>query len=141
MEGWQTAVVVLLAVLVGAAIPLAASLGGTLRAARQAMDRSGPRLAEALSALRSASERIDRLASRLDEGRRLESLFESVTSLSQTVDQLRDVVRVASAVGAAVAPAVGAAVRAWRETRHEEEPGPDGQAEPRAKGERKEDEP
>lgn len=138
MEGWQTAVVVLLAVLVGAAIPVLASFAVTLRAARQAVDRSGLRLAEALSAVRSAAERIERLASRLDEGRRVESLFEAVTSLTQTVNQLRDVMRVASAVGAAVAPAVGAAVKAWRETRQDEEPGPDGHAEPRQEGEGKE---
>lgn len=141
MESWQTAVVVLLAVLVGAAIPVLVSLSGTLRAARQGIERSGPQLAAALAAVTSAVERIDRIASRLDEGRRVESLLESVNSLSQTVNQLRDAVRVASAVGAAVAPAVGAAVKAWRQTRHEEEPGPDGQAEPRTKGEEKEDQP
>ncbi len=139
MESWQTAVVVLLALLVGAAIPVLASLGATLRAARQTVDRSGLELAEALAAVRSAAERMERLASRLDEGRRLESLFEAVTSLTQTVNQFRDVVRVASAAGAAVAPAVGAAVKAWRETRHDGERGPDSHAEPLEKGEGKED--
>ena len=139
MESWQTAVVVLLALLVGAAIPTVASLGSALRSARQAVDRT--QLAETLTAVRVAAERIDRLASRLDEGRRVEGLLESVNALSQTVSQLRDVVRVASAVGAAVAPAVGAAVRAWRETRREDEPGPDGQAQPGAQGEGKENEP
>ena len=139
MESWQTALVVVVAALAGAAIPALASLGATLRSARQAVDRA--QLAETLAAVRSAAERIDRLAMRLDEGRRVEGLFESVNTLSQTVNQLRDVIRVASAVGAAVAPAVGAAVRAWRETRRDEEPGPDGQAEPRAKGEGKEDQP
>ncbi len=61
-----------------------------------------------------------------------------MASLTQTVNQFRDVVRVASAAGAAVAPAVGAAVRAWRETRHDGERGPDGHAEPLEKGEGKE---
>ncbi len=139
MESWQTALVVILAALAGAAIPALASLGATLRSARLAVDRA--QLAETLAAVRSAAERIDRLATRLDEGRRVEGLFESVNALSRTVEQLRDVVRVASAVGAAVAPAVGAAVRAWRETRREEEPGPDGQAEYGAKGEGKEVQP
>ncbi|HEU4385687.1 MAG TPA: hypothetical protein VFR85_19530 [Anaeromyxobacteraceae bacterium] len=138
METWQTAVVVLLALLVGAAIPILASLGTTLRVARQAVDRSGPELAQALAAVRSAAERMERLASHLDEGGRLERLFEAVTSLTQTVNQFRDVVRVASAAGAAVAPAVGAAVKAWREARHDDERGPDGHSEPREKGEGKE---
>ena len=141
MESWQTATVVLLAVLVGAAIPSLVALSAALRSARRTMDRSGAQLAEALVAVTSAVERIDRLASRLEEGKRIETLVESVTALSQTVNRFRDVVRTASAVGAAVAPAVGAAVKAWRETRREEEPGPDGQAEPRARGEGKEDQP
>jgi len=141
MESWQTAVVVLLAVLVGAAIPALASLAGALRSVRRTMDRSGAQLAEALVAVTSAVERIDRLASRLEEGRRIETLVESVTALSQTVNHFRDVVRTASAVGAAVAPAVGAAVRAWRETRREGETGTDGHEEPQSRGEREEVEP
>ncbi|HZY03360.1 MAG TPA: hypothetical protein VFF02_07640 [Anaeromyxobacteraceae bacterium] len=140
MESWQTAVLVLLAVLVGAALPALAALAGALRSARRAMDRSGAQLAQALVAVTSAVERIDRLASHLEEGKRIETLVESVTALSQTVNRFRDVVRTASAVGAAVAPAVGAAVRAWRETRQEEEAGPDGQGEPRTREEGKEDE-
>lgn len=141
MESWQTATVVLLAVLVGAAIPSLVALSSALRSARRTMDRSGAQLADALVAVTAAVERFDRLASRLEEGKRIETLVESVTALSQTVNRFRDVVRTASAVGAAVAPAVGAAVKAWRETRREEEPGPDGQAEPRARGEEKEVEP
>lgn len=139
MESWQTAVVVLLAVLVGAAIPALVSLGAALRSARRAVDGSGARLAEALAAVTSAVERVDRLASRLEQGNRIESLVESVAALSQTVNRFRDVVRTASAVGAAVAPAVGAAVRAWRETGHGEAAGPDGRAEPRTSEEREED--
>lgn len=137
MESWQTAVVVLLAVMVGATIPALVALAGALRSARRTMDRSGAQLAEALVAVTSAVERIDRLASHLEQGKRIETLVESVTALSQTVNRFRDVVRTASAVGAAVAPAVGAAVKAWRETRPDA--GPDGQAESRTSGEGKED--
>jgi hypothetical protein len=137
MESWQTAAVVLLAVLVGATIPALVALGGALRSARRTMDRTGAELGEALVAVTAAVERVDRLASRLEEGKRIETLVESVTALSETVNRFRDVVRTASAVGAAVAPAVGAAVRAWRESRHGEA-GPDGQAEPRTGGEREE---
>jgi TctA family transporter len=141
MESWQTAVVVLLAVLVGATVPALASVAGALRAARRAMDRTGAQLSEALVAVTGAVERIDRLASRLEEGKRIETLVESVTALSQTVNRFRDTVKVASAVGAAVGPAVGAAVRAWRETRHDGGAGPDGHGEPQSKGEREEVEP
>ncbi len=138
MESWQTAVVVLLAVTVGATIPALVALAGALRSARRTMDRSGAQLAEALVAVTGAVERIDRLASHLEQGKRIETLVESVTALSQTVNRFRDVVRTASAVGAAVAPAVGAAVKAWRETRPEAG-GPDGHAESRSGGEGKED--
>lgn len=140
MESWQTAVVILLALLVGAAIPVLVSLGAALRGARLGMDRAGTQLAETLAAVTSAAQRMDRLTSRLEEGKRVETLLESVAALSQTMNQLRDGARVASAVGAAVGPAVGAAVRAWRETRHEGDGGPDGRAEPRTTGEGEETE-
>jgi len=47
---------------------------------------------------------------------------EGVTAVSQLAVQLRDTVKVASAVAAVVTPAVGAAMRAWR-SHHEGPPG------------------
>jgi hypothetical protein len=114
METWQVAAVVLLAVLVGATIPVLVQLGGTLRSARTVLDRSGQKLDQALAALAETLQRVDGILLRLEEGKRIEGFMDSIAGLTHSVSQVRDAVKVAAAVGAAVAPAVGAAVRAWR---------------------------
>lgn len=114
METWQVAAVVLLAVLLGATIPVLIQLGGTLRSARTVLDRSGQKLDQALAALAETLQRVDGIMLRLEEGKHIERFMDSVAGLTHGVNQVRDAVKVAAAVGAAVAPAVGAAVRAWR---------------------------
>ena len=117
MESWGIAVVVLAAVLVGAAIPALVQLRATLHAMEKTLQRSGARLDEALGASTAAARRIDALVVRLEEGGRIEQLVDGVAALTRMVIQLRDTVRVASAVGAAVGPAVAAAVHAFRQDR------------------------
>jgi len=117
MESWGMAAVVLVAVLVGTAIPVLVQLRATLRAMERTLQRSGARLDEALGASTAAAGRIDALVVRLEEGGRIEQLVDGVAALSRMVSQLKDTVRVASAIGAAVGPAVAAAVHAFREDR------------------------
>lgn len=114
-ESWGIALVVLAAVLVGAAIPALVQARATLRALESALRSSGPRLEEALAAVAGAAGRLDRMASRLEEGGRIEQLVDGVAAVSRMVSQLRDTVRVASAVGAAVGPAIAAAVHAFHD--------------------------
>ena len=59
-ESWGVALVVLAAVLLGAAIPVLVQLRTTLRAMEKALQRSGARLDEALGATTTAAGRIDR---------------------------------------------------------------------------------
>jgi hypothetical protein len=117
VDGWVFALVILLAVLAGAAIPALVQARATLRALEKALQRSGPRLDEALAATTAAAGRLDRAVVRLEEGGRLERLVDGVAAASRAVSQLRDGVRVASAVGAAVGPAIAAAVHALRDER------------------------
>jgi ABC-type transporter Mla subunit MlaD len=119
MESWQTAVVVVVALVAGTLLPVLVQLSMTLRSSRAALERTSARLDRALDAVAATAERIDRATAGLDE-RRIRALMESFDALARTVNQVRDSVRVASAVGAAVGPAVGAAVRAWRAGRPEE---------------------
>jgi len=114
-ESWGLALVVLAAVLLGAAIPALVQLRATLRAVERTLQRSGARLDEALGATVAAARRIDAMAARLEQGGRMEELVDGLAAASRMVSQLRDTVRVASAVGAAVAPAIAAAVRALRD--------------------------
>jgi hypothetical protein len=111
------ALVVLAAVLVGASIPALVQMRATLRAMEKTLQRSGARLDQALGATSAAAGRIDALVVRLEEGGRIEELVDGIAAVSRMVAQLRDTVRVASAVGAAVGPAVAAAVHAFREDR------------------------
>ncbi len=124
MGSWGIALVVLAAVLVGAAIPVLVQLRATLRAMERTLQRSGVRFDEALGATTAAAGRIDALVVRLEEGGRLEQFVDGVAAMSRMVNQLRDTVRVASAVGAAVGPAVAAAVHAFREDREVATPTP-----------------
>jgi hypothetical protein len=124
MESWNVALVILAAVLVGAAIPVLVQLRATLRAMEKTLQRSGSRLDEALGVTTAAAGRIDALVVRLEEGGRIEQLVDGVAAVTRTVSQLRDTVRVASAVGAALGPAVAAAVHAFREDREAEAPTP-----------------
>jgi len=123
-ESWGVALVVLTAVLVGAAIPVLVQLRSTLRAVETTLQRSGARLDEAMGATVAAAGRIDALVVRLESGGRIEQLVDGVAAASRMVNQLRDTVRVASAVGAAVGPAVAAAVHAFREDREVATPAP-----------------
>jgi hypothetical protein len=124
MESWGIALVVLAALLVGAAIPVLVQLRATLRAMEKTLQHSGARLDQALGATTAAAGKIEALVVRLEEGGRIEQLVDGVAAVSRMVNQMRDTLRVASAVGAAVGPAVAAAVRAFREDREEAAPAP-----------------
>lgn len=124
MEILGVALVVVMAILVGVAIPALVQLRATLRAMENTIERSGARFHETLGATAAAVERIDSLVVRLEQGGRIEQFLESVAAVNRMVTQLRDTVRVASAVGAAVGPAVAAAVHAFREDREESSTGP-----------------
>jgi hypothetical protein len=98
MTPWDVAGPILLAVLVGAALPLLLQASAAVRSTRRLV------------------ERLDRIAAKLDDGRRVEALAAAIDDLSAAARQVKDGVRVASAIGAALGPAAGAAVRAWRES-------------------------
>ncbi|HUL59321.1 MAG TPA: hypothetical protein VLU43_08615 [Anaeromyxobacteraceae bacterium] len=123
-EIWGTAVLILAAVGVGAAIPALVQLRATLRAMEKTLQRSGARLDEALGATTAAAGKIDALVARLEEGGRIEQLVDGVAAVTRMVSQLRDTLRVASAVGAALGPAVAAAIHAFREDREVAAPPP-----------------
>jgi hypothetical protein len=116
-ETWAAALVVLAAILVGVAIPVLVQLRATLRAAEAVLQRSGPRLDEAMAATTAAAGRIAAVVHRLEEGGRIEGLLDGLAALSHAMIQLKDTLRVASAIGAAVGPAVAAAVHAFTEDR------------------------
>lgn len=108
MNAWQTAVMIVVAVLAGALLPVLVQLSLTLKASRTVLEDTSLKLGRALDAVTTTAERLDRITA----------------GLERTVAQVRDSVRIASAVGAAVAPTVGAAVKAWRAGEAEGAPAP-----------------
>lgn len=111
VSNWQVVTVVLLAVLVGALLPVLMQLRATLRAAETTMTRTLPRIDEAMQDVRRLTTDASRLLEGLDSSRQL-----------------------AGAVGAAVGPAILAGLRAYRsshidgkkEPDHEQRAGHDG---------------
>jgi len=114
MDGFQTAFLVLAAVVVGALLPLVVQLYSVLHTLRHVLEKTSKDIEQGTRTVHQVAERVDRLTADLEKDGKLHSMVSGVAALSEMVLQFRDTVKVASAVGAAVVPAVGAAVRAWR---------------------------
>ncbi len=125
MEQWQTLLLVIAALLAGALLPAIVQLWLSLRSLGAAAERISAQAEQALVAVTSTAQRIDRLTGRLEQDQHVDHLLAGVDSLSRTVVQLNEAVRVASALGAAVGPAIGAAVNAWRAARSDEGTSPE----------------
>ena len=135
--------IVLLAVLVGAALPALFEFRTTMRAHRDLLERLGPKIDATLREVQETSVRINRAGALLEQGAgRAEQLFSTIGELSDSLQRLRSSLGTAAAVGSAIGPAVAAALRALTsngEPRTDDEtdaaaPAPEASAEP---GERK----
>jgi hypothetical protein len=114
MDSARTAEIVLVAVLLGALLPVLVQTWLTLRAVQRRLEGTADRLDRALEGLGVVAERLSRATQPLDDGRRVREMLDAVDGLSRIVNELRSSAKVASAVGAAVAPAIAAAVRALK---------------------------
>lgn len=120
MEGWQVALVVLAAVLVGALLPLIAQLYGTLHTLRAVVEKNAKDVEAAVLAIHRTAERVDRLGSALEKDGKLTEIVDGAASVAQMLNQVRGTMQIAGTVSAAVVPAVVAAVRAWKEAMDED---------------------
>ncbi|MEY2669463.1 MAG: hypothetical protein RJA59_2101 [Pseudomonadota bacterium] len=114
MEGWQIALVVLVAVLVGSLIPLVVQLYGTIQTLRKVAEKSAKDVEQALAGIHRTADRLDRLGAALEKDGKMESIIDGATSAAQMVNQLRSTMQIAGPVAAAIVPAAMAAVRAWK---------------------------
>ena len=107
-------ILLLMAVLVGAVIPVLYQTVQTLRSARQFLDVTGKRLDEALREFTEATARINRIAATVEvEAQRLRPAIEAVASIGKTVEKVRASVSTASVAVTALAPAFLAGMRAF----------------------------
>jgi hypothetical protein len=115
-ETWVIVGVVLLAVLVGAALPVLFQLYSALRMTRGLFQRLGPKLDGTLTEVREASQRMNRIGSELESSaRRAKVLLDVAGDLGEAMRGLRESLKVASALTGALGPALAAAVRALTE--------------------------
>lgn len=114
--------VVLLAVLVGATVPVLFQLFSTLRTTRSLLARLGPKIDATLTEVREVSRRLNRVGSSLEQStKRAQILFETAGDIGESLKGLRDSLRTAVTVSGAVGPALAAAIRALTELRHGED--------------------
>ena len=114
MEGWQIALVVLAALLVGAVLPLLVQLYAALHTLRSVAEKSAKDVEAALLAIHRTADRLDRLGAALEKDGKMAEIVEGAANAAQMVNQLRGTMQVAGPVAAAVVTAVMAAVRAWK---------------------------
>ena len=106
--------VVLLALLVGAAIPVLYQLYQVLRRARALLDTAGPRLERALDQVGQTADRVNRIGSTLEaKAQTLGSMFEAASRFGHSIDRSGKWLGTAMTVAGAIGPAVIAGVRAF----------------------------
>ena len=112
-DPWTIVGVVLLAVLVGAAVPVLLQLYITLRDTRSLIQRIGPKLDGTLTELRETGKHLNRIGSDLEQGsKRAKVLLEVVGDVGESLQSLRESMRTAAAIGKALGPAIAGAVSA-----------------------------
>ena len=103
----------LLALLVGATLPVLYQLYQTLRRARALIETAGPRLERTLDGLSQAADRIDRLGASLEAPAQvLGPLLGAATRAGASISHPGAWLRTATSVGVAVVPALIAGARA-----------------------------
>ncbi len=104
----------LLALLIGAALPVLYQLYQTLKRTRILLDTVGPHLDRTLEQVGQAADRLDRIGSSLEvPAQTLGPLLDVASRVGHSIGRSGAWLRTASSVGSAVAPAVIAGVRAF----------------------------
>jgi len=97
---------VLLAVLVGALLPVFYHAVQTLKSVKHFMDTNAPRLEQALQEFTETTARLNRIGATLEgEGARLKPLIDSAESVGQTLQSLRRSLQSAGSMLTALGPA------------------------------------
>lgn len=113
IEAWQAILLVLLALVVGIAVPVLLQLRRTLRRLERFLDETGPRLNRTLDQTDEAAARIDRIGAEVEDSLRgLRDLAGAASGLGSALRQVQDSARAIASIGGALGPAIVAAVRA-----------------------------
>jgi uncharacterized protein YoxC len=107
-------IVLLVAVLVGALLPVLYHLVQTLKSAKQFLDQTGHRLDESLREITETASRFNRIAATVEaESARLQPALDAAAAVGKTIHRAREVVHIASAALGALAPAFFAGIKSY----------------------------
>jgi predicted Holliday junction resolvase-like endonuclease len=113
---WQLALLLLLALAVGALLPILFMLASAVRELRRRIRDSGPKIEQVLERALAVSERLERNTRGLEE--KEQAVSEMLTAgreLAQSIEGVKRSLRIAQAVGNSVGPAVATFVAAMRD--------------------------
>lgn len=109
---WQLFILVLLAVLVGAAVPVLLQLRRTLKRAEDVLESTGPKMDRTLEEVTEAAARINRVGKSLErDAEGLQVFTDAAAGLGRSLKQAQASLRIMTTVGAAVGPALAAGLR------------------------------
>ena len=110
---WQLVLLILMAILVGAIVPVLVQMRRTLKSAEVFIDDAGPRLRRTLDGVDQVTGRLNRIGDGAERSvSRLTPMIEALTTAADTVTRARGRFRSLWAVGAALGPALAAGARA-----------------------------
>jgi len=110
--------VILVAILVGALMPVLYHMVQTLKSTKQFLDQTGHRLDEALREITETASRLNRIAATVEaETARLQPVLDAAARVGSTISHAREAVHTASAALGALAPAFFAGIKAFFESR------------------------
>ena len=113
-DPWSIVIMVLLAVLVGASLPVLFMIFSTLGSARQLIQRLGPRADAVLKDVQETTARLNSATVGMDESaQRAKKLLDATGDLGESVQKLNHSLKPAVALGSVLGPAVAVAVRAF----------------------------
>jgi hypothetical protein len=111
-DPWSLATMVLVAVLVGACLPVLLQLFLTLGATRRLLQRVGPKLDGTLAELHETSRRLNRATTGFDESaQRARAFLDATGDLGRSVQQIHRSLRPAVLLGSALGPALLVAIK------------------------------
>ena len=107
-DPWSVVTMVLLAVLVGAVLPVLFQLFATLGAIKRLIERLGPHLDGTLAEVHETSRTLNRATKGIDESvQRARSVLDAAGDLGATIQQLNRMLRTVLVIG----PALGVAIK------------------------------
>ena len=113
-DPWSIVITVLLAVLVGACLPVLFMIFSTLGSVRQLIQKTGPRVEAVLKEVQETTGRLNKATTGMgDSAQRAKKLLDATGELGESVQKLNHSLKPAVALGAVLGPAVAVAVKSF----------------------------